>query len=98
MRPRDSLVIPVAVVVAFVTAVGVLVLLVAAAKTNGYQNIAIVASVVFVATFSAVLAVSGQLRLAAGLSAFLTFLTVGGGFAIIYAFFAHVCGAHPSSC
>jgi hypothetical protein len=98
MRPRDSLVAPVAVAVAFVTAGVVLLLLVAAAKTNGYENIAIVASVVFVATFSAVLAMSGRLRLAAGLSGLLTCLTVGGGFAIIYAFFAHVCGAHPSSC
>jgi hypothetical protein len=73
-------------------------LLVAIGKTNGYENLFILVAATFMATFVATLGMTKQPRMTAIVSALLTAIVVGGGFAVLYALFASICGSHPSSC
>jgi hypothetical protein len=74
-----------------------LIALVAIGKTNGVENLLIVA----LAAFSCSFAVSARVtrrRSALITSAVSTLIVVGGGFGLLYALFSWGCAAHPSSC
>jgi uncharacterized sodium:solute symporter family permease YidK len=86
----------VSLLVAAVTAGLTIWLLVAFGRTNGFENLVIVTLVIFGATFLAALGMAKRIGTAALVSALLTTGVVGGGFALLYAVYANLCGSSGS--
>jgi VIT1/CCC1 family predicted Fe2+/Mn2+ transporter len=85
-------------IVALASAGGMLGLLVAVGRTNALQNLLLIALVTLVLTFATALGVTGSTRSALIASSVFTCVVLGVGWGLLYAFFAAVCGASPSSC
>ena len=68
-------------------------LLVALGRTNGYENLVIVALCTFSGAFLAGLTIAKRVTTAALVSVVSTCIVVGGGFALLYAIFASLCGS-----
>jgi len=67
--------------------------LAALGKTNGYENLLIVALSTFAAAYFATLGVTKRPTTAALVSFVSTGVVVGAGFALLYAIFASLCGS-----
>lgn len=72
--------------------------LVAIGATNGYENLLIIALLTLTVSWTTAFVMTRRLGKAIVASAAWTLLVVGGGFALIYALFASVCGLDPSAC
>jgi hypothetical protein len=72
--------------------------LVAIGATNGYENLLIIALITLNVGSTTAFVMTRRLRKAILASAVWTLLGVGGGFALVYALFASMCGLDPSAC
>jgi hypothetical protein len=72
--------------------------LVAAGKTDGRENLFLVIVVTFSLGFAGAVGFTKQVQTAVAMAAFATLFIVGGGFLVLYAFYAHGCAADPSAC
>ena len=67
-------------------------------KTDGRENLVLIALATFALGFAAALAVAKRVDIAAATAGLVTLFVGGGGFALIYALYSSLCGSHPSSC
>jgi len=84
--------------VAAATALISIIALVALGATNGSQNLVIVSLVTLLTTFTTAYGMTKRGDVALLLSSFCTLVTVGVGFALLYALFSSLCGSDPSAC
>jgi hypothetical protein len=84
------------VVVAATTALISIIALVALGGTNGYENL--VSVLTLLTTFTTAYGITRRVDVAVLLSSLCTVITVGAGFALVYALFSSLCGSNPSSC
>jgi hypothetical protein len=85
-------------VVAAGTAAATLTALVATGETSGYENVVIVTLVTLVFAFATAFGMTRRARAAVIASALFTVIVVAGGFGLLYALFASLCGSDPSAC
>jgi hypothetical protein len=71
---------------------------VALGGTNGYENLVIVSVLTLLTTSATAYGMSRRADIAVLLSALCTLITVGGGFALLYALFSSLCRSNPSAC
>ena len=67
-------------------------------KTDGRENLVLIALATFAFGFAAAVAIAMRVDIAAATAGLVTLFVVGGGFALIYALYSSLCGSHPSSC
>jgi hypothetical protein len=84
--------------VAVVTASISISALVAVGEANGYENLVIVSVLTLLTTFATAYGMTRRASLAVLVSSLCTLLTVGGGFAVLYALSSSLCGSNPSAC
>ncbi len=84
--------------VASTTALISIIALVAVGGTNAYENLVIVSVLTLLTTFTTAYGMTRRANVAMLLSSLCTLLTVGGGFAVLYALFSSLCGSNSSDC
>ncbi len=84
--------------VAATTALISIIALVAVGGTNAYENLVIVSVLTLLTTFTTAYGMTRRANVAMLLSSLCTLLTVGGGFAVLYALFSSLCGSNSSDC
>ncbi len=85
------------VCVAATTALVSIIALVALGGTDAYENLVIVSVLTLLTTFTTAYH-NRRVDVAVLLSSLCTVITVGAGFAVVYALFSSLCGSNPSSC
>ena len=86
------------VCVAVTTALVSIIALVALGGTDAYENLVIVSLLTLLTTFTTAYRITRRVDVAVRLSSLCTVITVGAGFAVVYALFSSLCGSNPSSC